>query len=366
MGYAALSPEMTVDGYVQVRETTDGYQLENEYVLVEINESGAVTSLYDKRHSRECIQPGGKGNQFVLFDDDPIKYEAWDVDIYHLEKYQIVGQAHTAEVIEGGPLRASVSFEYTLSPHSTLRQVVSLTAISPRLDFITEVDWHEHRKFLKVVFPFNLRAAFATYEVQYGYLQRPTHFNNSWDMARFEVFAQRWADFSEPDYGVALLNDSKYGYAVHDNVIRLSLLRSPKSPDPQADMGFHTFRYALLPHAGTPIEAGVIETGYCFNVPLLVRSVSEDVGERSFFSVSGGSLFLDTVKKAEDSDAIIVRLYEAHGKRGRSRLESTLPVVSASVCNLLEEDDQPVEWVDGGVEIDFTPFQLITLKLGLG
>ena len=125
--------------------------------------------------------------------------------------------------------------------------MVSLTALSPRLEFTTEVDWHEDHKFLKVEFPLNLHADYATYEIQFGHLRRPTHFNNSWDMARFEVCAHRWADFSEPDYGVALLNDSKYGYSVYDNLMRLSLLRSPKMPDPQADMGQHNFRYAFAP-----------------------------------------------------------------------------------------------------------------------
>ena len=164
--------------------------------------------------------------------------------------------------------------------------------------------------------PSTCAPTYATYEIQFGHLRRPTHFNNSWDMARFEVCAHRWADFSEPDYGVALLNDSKYGYAVHGNVMRLSLLRAPKNPDPQADMGAHQFRYALLPHSDDPLDAGVIQAGYSFNAPLLVYPTQAQPGERSFFRLKGGSMILDTVKQAEDSEALILRLYEAHGKRG--------------------------------------------------
>jgi alpha-mannosidase len=317
----------------------------------------------DKRNKRECIEPSKLANQFVLFDDNPVNFDAWDVDIYHLEKYQPIAPAHSVKIIEEGPLRASLEFEFAISSQSSIRQVVSLTSISPKLEFSTEVDWHEDHKFLKVEFPLNLHAMFATYEIQFGHLQRPTHFNNSWDMARFEVSAHHWADFSEPDFGVALLNDSKYGYSVHDNIMRLSLLRSPKMPDPDADMGRHKFRYALLPHSDTPVNAGVIEEGYSFNSPLLIYPTQDEQHSKSFFKVTGGSLFLDTVKKAEDSDAIILRLYEAHGKRGICRIESQLPVSGATQCDLLEIDESILEWNDNGMELSYSPFQLITLKL---
>lgn len=365
MGYAVVTPQSQQPSPVHASQFPEGFTLENDFIIAKFDHGGQLTSLFDKVNERECIEPGTKANHFVLFDDNPVNFDAWDVDIYHLEKFNLVAPALNAKIIEGGPLRASLAFEVVISPKSTLRQVVSLTAISPRLDFSTEVDWHENHQFLKVEFPFNLRAPYATYEIQFGYLQRPTHFNNSWDMARFEVCAHRWADYSEPDYGVALLNDSKYGYAVHGNVMRLSLLRSPKMPDPQADMGQHQFRYALLPHADNPLDAGVIEEGYRFNSPLLVYPTQAEPENQSFFQVSGGSLILDTVKKAEDSDAIIVRLYEAHGKRGLCRLESLLPVTAAAQCNLLEIDEKPLAWERNGIDIPYTPFQLITLKLKL-
>lgn len=262
-------------------------------------------------------------------------------------------------------MRASIEVEYALSANSTLKQVISLTSTSARLDFTNDVEWHERHKFLKVEFPFNLRAQEATYEIQFGHLRRPTHFNTTWDVARFEVSAHRWADLSEPDFGVALLNDCKYGYSTQGNVMRLSLLRSPKSPDPVADMGHHTFRYALLPHAGDFREAGVIEEGYRFNVPMMLNTTSASPETTSYFGVSASNVIIDTVKKAEDSSALIVRLYEAHGKRGDVKFTSALAVKAVSCCNLLEEEDAALEWINGGTEFAVTPFQIVTLKLQL-
>jgi alpha-mannosidase len=268
-------------------------------------------------------------------------------------------------VTEQGQLRASVVFTYALSPASTLTQTVRLTAISPRLYFDTEVEWHERHKFLKVEFPLAVRAANATYEIQFGYLQRPTHFNTSWDMARFEVVAHKWADLSDPLFGVALLNDCKYGHATHGNVMRLSLLRSPTSPDPEADQGHHTFRYALLPHAGQPQAAGVIAEGYRFNMPLQVFPTASNPAQQSFFSLSNSQVVLDTVKKAEDSDDIVVRLYESQGTHGSVRLFSPLPFESACRCNLLEDDDRekPLPWTENGIEFTVRPFEIVTFKL---
>lgn len=357
----ASSPEQRA----VISETETGFVLENDLVRATLDRGGGLTSLFDKRAGRECTAAGVTSNRFVLFDDNPANWDAWDVDIFHLEKRRDIGPAHADRVIEAGPLRVAVEFAYQLSPTSSLVQTVSLTALSPRLDFTTEVEWHESHKFLKVEFPLALRAAAATYEIQYGHVQRPTHWNTSWDLARFEVPAQRWADLSEPDFGVALLNDCKYGYAVHGNIMRLSLLRSPKLPDPDADMGHHTFRYALLPHVGTPQGAGVVAEAYRFNVPLLIGRTTATPGEVSFLSVDAPAVVIDWVKQAEDSAALIVRLYEAHGTHARARLTSPLPVRSAAVCNLLEEEEAPIAW-DGGAILDLRPFEIVTLKLEVG
>jgi alpha-mannosidase len=350
---------------VTISESAEGFVLENEHVRATLGRDGSLASLYDKRARKESIEPGKAGNRFVLFDDEPNNFDAWDVEVFHLEKRYEAGAARSARVTEHGPLRASVAFEYELSPDSRLEQTISLTATSPRLDFSTQVEWHERHKFLKAEFPLNIRAQNATYEIQFGHLQRPTHFNTTWDLARFEVCAQKWADLSEHGFGVALLNDCKYGYATHGNVMRLSLLRSPKSPDPEADMGQHAFRYALLPHPGTFQEVGVIEEGYRFNEELMVRATNLPAGETSFFQVEPRGVILETVKKAEDTDDLVLRLYEAYGSHNSARLTTTLPVASAMICNLLEDDGQAIEWTRDGLTLELRPFQIVTIKLKL-
>lgn len=214
-------------------------------------------------------------------------------------------------------------------------------------------------------FPVNVRSQQATYEIQFGHLERPTHFNTSWDMARFEVCAHKWADLAEPDFGVTLFNDCKYGGGTQGNIMRLSLLRAPKMPDPTADMGKHTFRYGLMPHAGSFQQAGVIRTGYELNVPLLASLTGAQSAEVSFFQIDQPGVVIDTVKKAKDSDAVIIRLYESFGCNQSAVLSSSLPVVSASRCNLLEVEDEAVEWQDGKLAFDMRPFQLVTFKLQL-
>lgn len=363
LGCAIVEPVTTVQRPVTVREQPATVTLENAFLRAVFGRDGRLVSLYDKEAGRETVPPGEPGNQLVLYDDNPVNWDAWDVDIFHLEKSRPVPPATSVEIVETGPLRATVSFAFALSGRSRLQQRVQLTALSRRLDFRCDADWQEAHQFLKVEFPWAVRAAHATYEIQFGHLHRPTHFNTSWDLARFEVCAQRWADLAEPDYGVALLNDCKYGHATHGHTMRLSLLRSPKSPDPQADMGAHQFTYAVLPHRGTLQQAGVIDEAARLNTPLLVRPTNRPVTEVSWFQVDSPAVVIDTVKRAEDSDALVLRLYEAHGTRRTVRVTSPLPVQTAAVCDLLERHDQPAAWTAGGLALDFTPFQIRTLKL---
>lgn len=351
-------------GPVKARRSDGSFTLENDFTRATFTDDGALVSLIHKGTNREAIEAGQRANQFVLFDDHPMDWEAWDVDVFHLEKRQNAAGAVSAKLIEKGPLRAAIEFVYQLSPQSTLRQVVCLSATSGRLDFATSVDWHESRTFLKVEFPLNVRSEEATYDVQFGHLKRPTHFNTSHDIARFEVCAHKWADLSENGFGVALMNDCKYGHATHANVMRLSLLRSPKYPDPEADMGKHEFRYALMAHAGTFQEAGVNESAYAFNMPLLISETSVSPRDITLFEVDEPNVMIETVKKAEAGDAIIVRMYESHGGRGQATLTSDLPIKRAWLCNGLEENEAQLAWKNGAT-FDMTPFQIVTVKLEL-
>jgi alpha-mannosidase len=362
-GYTVVSPSSLPYGDASVTESSHSFILENENIRAVFKRDGRLTSLFDKRARRECIAPEDSGNTFIIYDDVPNNWDAWDIEIFHLEKYEPVAGAVAARVTEFGPLRASIEFEYEVGQSSTLKQTISLNAACARLDFACKAEWFEKQKLLKVEFPFNLRASNATYEIQFGHIQRPTHFNTSWDMARFEVPAHKWADLSEPDFGVALLNDNKYGYSTHGNRMRLSLLRAPTTPDPTADRGLQAFRFALLPHAGSFLQAGVIAESYHFNNPLQIYPSSETPHQTSFFEVDHPAAVIDTIKKAEDSNDIIVRLYESFGTRRKVRLSSSLPVQSAVRCNLLEDDEASEHWSNGGIELHLKPFEIVTLKL---
>jgi alpha-mannosidase len=262
-----------------------------------------------------------------------------------------------------GPLRAAVRFTRNFGS-STLEQRMVLDAGSRVLRFETDVDWQEEHKFLKVAFPVAVRSSRATYEIQFGHVERSTHTNTSWDQARFEVCAHRWADLGEPGYGVALLNDCKYGYDIVGSVMRLSLLRAPTHPDPAADRGKHRFTYALMPHPGDFREAGVIAAAEDLNNPLrVVRGGMSSDERRSLIEVDTPQVVIEAIKRAEDSDAVVVRIYEAWGGRCRARVRTSLPASHAFLCDLLERNRNEIEVRDGQLELELTPFKIVTLKL---
>jgi alpha-mannosidase len=251
---------------------------------------------------------------------------------------------------------------------SILTQTIRLDAGARHVDFDTEVDWHETNRLLTVAFPVDVRSLRATYEIQFGHVERPTHANTSWDVARFEVCAHRWADLSEPGYGVALLNDSKYGYDIAGNVIRLALLRSSTWPDPVADRGLQRFVYRLFPHRGDLREAGVIDSGFDLNAPLVAHPTVPGPGSappsRSFFEVDAPHVVIDTVKAPEDGSAgLIVRLYEAWGRRGPVTVTAPWPVGRAERCDLLERITDGIGAAGSSVTVDVSPFEIVTLRL---
>jgi alpha-mannosidase len=205
-----------------------------------------------------------------------------------------------------------------------------------------------------------VRAPSATYEMPFGYAERPTHYSTSRDAAQYEVPGHRFADLSEHGFGAAVLTDSKYGYSCYGNELRISLLRAPKSPDPEADMGRHEFAYALLPHTGGWRDAGVVAEGLRFNVPVRWTGVA---APRSFASVDDPNLVLDTIKRAEDSDALVLRLYEAHGARGVARVRLDTSFSSARRANALEDDGDELEVEDGAIVLPYRPHAVLTVKV---
>jgi alpha-mannosidase len=337
----------------------DGLVLENEHLRAELSPDGTVLSLVDKASGREALAE--PGNRLELYEDLPVAFDAWDIDPFHLETRQVCPPAESWTVVTESPLRVEIAFERAVGTSSRLRQVVRLDAGARRLEFHTTVDWHEEHRLLKVCFPLAVRAPNATYEMQFGTVERPTHYSTSFDRARYEVPGHRFADLSEHGFGVALLTDCKYGYSCYGNELRISLLRSPKSPDPDADMGEHEFAYAIHPHAGGWREAGVVAEAARFNQPLRWGASDGSSQARSYASVDDPNLVLDTIKRAEDSDALVLRLYEAHGARGVARVRLALPFAEARLANALEDEREPLD-VDGEeIVVPYRPHQIVTV-----
>jgi alpha-mannosidase len=355
---------------VEIIERNRLLALDNGMVRVIIERAtGNIRSIHDHRFDRDVLAPGHAGNVFQLHRDLPNNYDAWDVEALCLQCSEAVGGLTALEVVEQSELRAVVRVEREFGASSII-QHISLCAGSMRIDFDTDVEWQEEHKFLKVAFPVNVHSARATYEIQFGHIERPAHFNTSWDMARFEVCAQRWADLSEGDYGVALLNDCKHGYDIHGNVMRLSLLRAPTAPDRQADRGHHEFLYALLPHGGDFRKGGVVEHATALNMPLHLIETEPHKGalsaRQSFLEVDRAGVFIEAVKHAEREDAVIVRLYEAFGTRGPVEVTTKLPVKHAFRADLMERAGAPLECKGGRIGFTVKPFEIVTLKLILG
>ncbi|XP_050955778.1 alpha-mannosidase 2C1 isoform X1 [Labeo rohita] len=352
---------------VSITKMVDGtIIMENGLLKATIDQTGHLISLLLLQTNRETISEGCLGNQFALFDDVPLYWDAWDVMDYHLQtRKPVIEVIEPAKVVRSGSLQGSVSFSLRISGKSTIRQEILLDACCPYIKFNTQVDWEESHKFLKVEFPVQVRSPNATYEIQFGHLQRPTHRNTSWDWARFEVWGHKWADLSEHGFGVALLNDSKYGYSIHGNIMTLSLLRAPKAPDANADMGSQNFTYALMPHTGPFQDASVIQHAYNLNFPLHVfhRVISEPW---SAFSVNSPAVILETVKQAESSKkALLIRLYESHGSCVTTTLSTSLSVKEAWHCDFLERpvSSIPVTKTTSGISLTFKPFQIRSLLL---
>jgi alpha-mannosidase len=336
--------------------TASPESLENEYLLTRFSTEGDLVSVFDKIHGREILRPGEIGNALAVYDDGG---DAWDF-----------ASDYAAVTPDTCTLTGSVAFvdgpravlrQTRRYGESTITQTISLTAGSRRLEFETQVDWREGGKMLRTRFPLAVNADTARCEIQFGNIVRPTTRNTSWDSAKFEVCGQKWVDISETGYGVALLNDCKYGHNLQGNALDLNLIRTPGWPDPVADRAEHAFTYALLPHGGDFAVGGVVREAYALNAPL--RVVPGGKAAPSLLRVNADHVIVEAVKKAEDDDALIVRLYEAHGAAARVTVQAGFAVRSAAVVNLMEEDAQPLAVVDDSIALDVKPFEIVTLRL---
>ena len=348
---------------VRAEEVGDGVVIENGLLRVEVGADGTLHRVSDLEVGREVL--AGRANALWAYTDKPRNWEAWDVE----EGYEGEGEeipAGGVEVVEEGPLRASVRVTRRWRD-SMISQTYRLLSGSRRLDIETWVDWHERRVLLRALFPLNVRSHEATSETMFGAQRRPTHGNTGWDAARFEVSAHRFCDLSEPGYGAALMNDGKYGHSAKGNVLGISLLRGPLYPDPLADEGEHRFTYSLYPHPGDWTAAGVAREAFALNSPLVPVRGGEMPEESSFVETEGVELALAGLKRSEDGEAFILRLYEPHGARGLTRLRFPGGLKSAEKTNLLEDrGGAPVEVERGRIDLRVRPFEVVTLRLEVG
>lgn len=384
------------------KEGSNGdFILSNDKLKVTVN-GGVITSLYDLVEDREVLDlstgKNHKGaNQLVVFEDTPLSWQAWDTEVFSLDKYHYVSPGKVS-INETGPLKASLLVKQKISETSSIQTIISLDGLQSLdeasiVEFDSKVDWNESRKFLKVEFPVDVHSDFASYETQFGITKRPTHYNTSWDVAKFEVCHHKFADYSDYSYGVSIINDSKYGSSTHGNLMRLSLLRSPKEPDANADIGKHHFKYAIYPHKGL-LNSKTVEVAHNFNFdvfsPYLIPK-----GKSDFLNLVGiqgdDNLVLSNIKRAEDDEdistgelpvknpssktspagakSIIVRVYESLGGKSKGVITTNGKLSSVSKVNLLEDELETLEFTknDGSsiseIPIKLRAFEIASYKL---
>lgn len=343
-----------VNATKQVATLFESNTLETDFYQISWNDAGQLTQLFDKELKREVLK--GSGNVLQLFEDKPLNFDAWDIDVFYQEK----GIDLTASQItlkDNNSLVASVVFDYQFG-NSTITQEMRLYSHSKRIDFVTNVHWEERQQLLKAKFEVDVRSTEATYDIQYGNVKRPTHNNTSWDFAQFESVGHQWADLSETYFGVSLLNDSKYGYDIYENNMRLTLLKGGIYPDPTADIGDHQFTYSLFPHSNDFIEGKTVEEAWEINSPLTVLS-SETIELPELSIDSEVPVVVDAIKEAEDKDGLILRLHDQTG--GTRRVKLSLENSDIEETNLME-DNLGIKY-SNTADIMLHPYEIRTFRI---
>lgn len=337
--------------------------IETPFYHVELNEVGHMTSLMDKAADRQVIAKGAKANVIQMFEDKPLAHEAWDIDIYYQEKMREVTDLTRMEVTENGPLQMVVRLEWNYMK-TKIKQDMTFYANDKRIDFKTWVDFRERKQLMKVAFPVDVRSTYATYDVQYGNVQRPTHWNTSWDWARFETVAHKWVDLSERNYGVSLMNDCKYGHDIKDNVVRLTLLKSATHPDTEQDQGEHEFTYSLLPHEGSWVDADTERRAYFLNNPLKVAQGEASKAVYSFLNIDNKYIEVDAIKRSEDGKALVIRCHEYTGGKQKATIKLDAVIRGWQESNLMEKPEGE-RFESQDITLEFGPYEIKTILVEL-
>lgn len=353
LGFAPLSEGTEAKPQVKA----GGLCIENECLRVTFGESGAITGLYDKGAQREALS--GYANVLDVYGEERCA-DAWDINTAYLDTqpdvFRLVKQA---AYVEG--VTAVMEQMYTYGK-SSISLLVKLVSGREYVDFDMQVDWQESLKMLRTAFPVRVRAGQASYEIQFGKIERATNENTSWDRARFETCGQKWVDISQPDYGVALLNTGKYGYRIAENVIDMDLLRSQNTPGAAGDIGRHSIRYALYPHEGNEITGEVSKKAYEYNIPIKTETGTGTDSRNGSLLTLQGNVVVDTIKPSEDTKAVVIRLFEPYGQHVRAVIKPNRLFREVSRCDLLENAQEKLEKGMDGFSVDVRPFEIITLR----
>lgn len=343
-----------------------GSTFENAFYRVSFDENRNISSYFDIETGRAVAPEKAALGRLIAYEDRAHNHEAWDIKCYYGEKFWNIDNVKASEIIENGAVRTvmKVEREFNLS---TITQYFIFYPHTARIDVFYDIDWHEKRIALKADYPVDVNAVEATFDIQFGNLKRTAHENTTWDYAQFEVCGHKWADLSDNGFGFSVLNDCKYGWSVKDGHIKPTLLRSATSPNHDQDRERHTFTYAMLAHGGDVSASPVVNEAYDLNVPLTVAHTGAHdgslPGQFSLINTDKSNIIIETVKKAEDSDSVIVRLYETWNSRTETEISFGRPVKSVSECNLMEEKDAPLALTDGKLALTFRPFEIKTIKL---
>jgi alpha-mannosidase len=347
-----------------INRKSNAKTLETSYYKITFNENAELVSLYDKKERREVLKDGTASNQFIVYEDRPFEYDAWNIDSFYTQKSYPVDQVVSWEVEQGELFTKVLCVKKFLDSYIT--QEIIFYEASKRIDFHTKVDWKQEQLLLKAHFAIDVLTTQAACDIQYGNITRNTHKNTSWEQAQFEVCAHKWVDVSEAGYGVSLMNDCKYGYSFRESDISISLIKSGIFPNPDADKELHEFTYSLFPHKGDFREGKVIQNAYQLNVPCILSKVQGIKRSKEDFSLFGNvkeHVIIESIKKAEESDEMIIRIYEAYGKRGEIELNlEKLCVKKAWFCNLLEEKEKELELEQDVILFYIKPYEILTIS----
>ena len=346
-------------------------ETETPFYHLRWNDKGQITSWYDKTAERELLKEGTCANVLMTYEDKPHIYDNWNIFDYYREKQWEVEELLSRKVIEKGPVRCVLELKWKYLS-SEIREVVYFYPDSPRIDIHADIDWREDQILLKALFPLEMNAREATYEIQYGNVKRSTTRNHSWEQARFEVCFQKWMDLAEYDYGVSFITDCKYGVSVYDSQVELTLLKCGRYPNPEADRGHHEFVYSVFPHKGNWQQAGTVREAYEVNNPVVIRQKTGEIGEAisrklpfqyGAVHIDAENVVAEVLKCSEDGRAEIVRLYECWNRRTTVEITFAEKYKKISLCNMLEEEEKILAENTNRVTLNMKPYEIVTLAL---